>query len=225
MDKVFIDHILFEPDINTLLQRLRIKPESLSADALVSLLSDVQAIANPKALYKQAYVEEKGQDYVVIDGIRFTSRILRVNLDTTYHVFPFLATCGVELERYANSIDDLLQRFWVDTIMEFALYAAVETLQNHLIEHHQPGIASMNPGSLEDWPLTQQRPLFDLLGRAREATGVQLTDSFLMVPVKSVSGIYFPTEESFVNCQLCPREICPGRRAPYDPTLMGERYS
>ena len=47
-----------------------------------------------------------------------------------------------------------------------------------------------------------------------------LTDTFLMVPIKSVSGIFFPTEVSFESCQLCPRENCIGRRAPYDPALV-----
>jgi len=41
-----------------------------------------------------------------------------------------------------------------------------------------------------------------------------------MVPLKSVSGIYFPTEIKFESCQLCPREVCRGRVAPYDPDLV-----
>jgi hypothetical protein len=53
---------------------------------------------------------------------------------------------------------------------------------------------------------------------------VELTDSFLMVPNKSVSGLRFPTETSVENCQLCPREVCPGRRTPYDPKLYEQRY-
>jgi len=38
----------------------------------------------------------------------------------------------------------------------------------------------MNPGSLEDWPLTEQRVLFALLGDPQAAIGVRLTDSLLM---------------------------------------------
>jgi len=45
------------------------------------------------------------------------------------------------------------------------------------------------------------------------------------VPVKSVSGIMFPTEMSFESCGLCPREVCPGRRAAYDPGLWEKRYA
>jgi hypothetical protein len=45
-----------------------------------------------------------------------------------------------------------------------------------------------------------------------------------MTPVKSVSGIWFPTEGKYENCQLCNREDCPGRRAPYEPGLMERKY-
>ncbi len=45
-----------------------------------------------------------------------------------------------------------------------------------------------------------------------------------MVPTKSVSGILFPAEESFASCQLCPRENCPNRRAPYDPELFDRKF-
>jgi hypothetical protein len=77
----------------------------------------------------------------------------------------------------------------------------------------------MSPGSLADWPITQQEELFSIFGNVEDLIGVKLTESFLMVPLKSVSGIYFPTEIEFVSCQLCPREVCSGRRAPYDPDL------
>ena len=37
--------------------------------------------------------------------------------------------------------------------------------------------------------------------------GVTLTDTFLMLPNKTVSGIFYPTEVDFVTCQLCHRDI------------------
>jgi len=74
----------------------------------------------------------------------------------------------------------------------------------------------MAPGSLPDWPLEEQKPLFNLLGNVKAAIGVNLTDSLLMLPVKSISGIYFPVEASFYSCQLCPRQKCEGRKARYD---------
>ena len=42
---------------------------------------------------------------------------------------------------------------------------------------------------MADWPIEEQQPLFRLLGDTERAVGVRLTDSMLMVPTKSVSGI------------------------------------
>jgi hypothetical protein len=81
----------------------------------------------------------------------------------------------------------------------------------------------MSPGSLPNWPITEQKPLFSLIGKTEELVGVRLTDSMLMLPRKSISGIVFPTEVTFSSCQLCPRERCEGRKAPYDEALK-EKY-
>ena len=40
-----------------------------------------------------------------------------------------------------------------------------------------------------------------------------------MIPRKSISGLYFPTEVTFFSCQLCERERCQGRKAPFDEGL------
>ena len=82
----------------------------------------------------------------------------------------------------------------------------------------------MTPGSLKDWPLTEQRPLFKLLGDVEGEIGVRLMDSLMMYPKQSASGIIFPTEVRYENCQLCPMENCPGRRAVYDKNLYDEKY-
>jgi hypothetical protein len=73
--------------------------------------------------------------------------------------------------------------------------------------------------------LSEQRAVFAALGDVQAAIGVQLSDSMLMIPAKSVSGIRFPTTESFESCQLCPRVDCPGRRAPYDSGLYDRKYA
>jgi len=99
--------------------------------------------------------------------------------------------------------------------------SAVDYIQNRLIEHYAlDKMSRMSPGSLESWPIAQQKEFFSLFGDTEELIGVRLTESCIMVPLKSVSGIYFPTEISFESCQLCPRERCIGRRALYDPELV-----
>jgi hypothetical protein len=213
-------------DAEELLATLRIPADTDRAQEVRALVERVRPLARPKAVYDAAFIDHKGADTVTILGATFTSRVLRVNLDQAERLFPFVATCGRELSDYAASLDDLLVSFAFDTLMVQALRAAMDHLHAHLRDRYALGAtATMNPGSLEDWPLAQQQPLFALLGNVREAIGVELTDSFLMVPIKSVSGIIFPTEVRFESCQLCPREVCPNRRAKYEPTLWEKRYT
>ena len=189
------------------------------------LAAEAEGIARPKALYGLAFIESRGEDYVVVDGVVLTSRVLRVNLDNGHRVFAYLATCGMELEDWATSISDVLHHYWAETIKEMALRSARKVLDEDLEARYRPGrTATMSPGRLVDWPLREQRPLFTLLGSATESVGVQLTDSYLMIPTKSVSGLRFPTEESFESCQLCPRKNCPGRKMPYDRDLYQRKY-
>src|SRR4030042_6507749 len=225
MDSFVLDNVPFQIDTGQLYKNLRIKEGSELVARLSLLMEKAQAIGRPKAFYKVAFIESRGDDQIIIDGVMLTSRVLRVNLEKAPRVFPFVATCGIELEEWAVSIDDMLERYWADVIKEMALRAALKHLNEHLVDHFQPGkISRMNPGSLPDWPLPEQQQLFALLGGGPASIGVKLTDSFLMVPITSVSGIWFPTEEAFESCRLCAREKCPGRRAPYDPNLFDQKY-
>jgi hypothetical protein len=191
----------------------------------LALVHEAETIVRPKALYKAVYIEAKHDDRVVIDGIELKSRVLRVNLEEAHRVFPFVATCGTEIEDWARSIDDIMKSFWAETIQGIALRSAIKALDKHIDEYFSPGLTSrMSPGSLKDWPIQEQRMLFTILGDTKESIGVQLTSSLMMSPTKSVSGILFPTEVSFESCQLCPREDCPGRRAPYDKDLYDRKY-
>jgi len=222
---VVLDHIPFEADERALSERLRIDVDSEQADELAMLLDQARAIARPKGLYRIAFITQKDDLGVEIDGIKFTSRVLRVNLDSVNRVFPYVATCGVELDEWSHALGDVLHAYWAEAIKLAAVAAAIKAVNEDMDGRYRPGHTSvMNPGSLLDWPLRQQRPLFSLLGDPQALIGVELTPSMLMVPNKSVSGIRFSTEADFASCQLCPRVDCPGRRAPYDSGLYDRKY-
>ena len=188
-------------------------------------LSDMQELldralpaARPKAAYKVCYIDRRSADRIEIEGRVFTSEVLAKNLGEVERVFPYVATCGAELDPLEETCGDLFARWCLDVLKELALGAARAALLEHLRVHYgATRLSSMNPGSGDArlWPLGQQRPLFDLLGNVEQAIGVRLTPSLLMRPNKSVSGILFPSEQHFESCQLCTREDCPRRRAPY----------
>lgn len=224
-EPILLTDIPFVLDRDMLAEKARVQADGPFAQELEQLAAHAETIARPKAMFKLAFVDCIGDDRVQIDGLIFSSRVLRINLDQAHRVFAYVATGGVELEAWEHSLDDVLHQYWVEKIQELALQAAYQAMQARIEAQFAPGhLSTMNPGSLSDWPLQEQRPLFDLLGDPAAAIGVHLSDSFLMTPAKSVSGIKFPTETRYENCQLCPRPECPGRRAPYDQTLYERQY-
>ncbi len=214
-----LDHIPVTIDADEVMHQARLSGQGEELEQNVRELVDAACRSvNPKAVYRVCYVENKSEDTVQISDIGFASRVLATNLADVERVFPYVATCGTELDAMAVGGGDMLLRYCADLIKQTALGAALTYLREHLKSTYALGrTAIMNPGSLEDWPITQQQELFSLLGDVAGLIGVRLTESLLMVPTKSVSGIIFPTEVSFESCQLCPREACPGRRASYDP--------
>ena len=217
-----LDSIPVRLGVEEVLKRLHQSKENKYMERIVQeLMEIVRPIAKPKAIYKVSYVDNKSEDSLYIDGVRFTSRVLRVNLDKVGRVFPYVATCGRELDKITIPSVDFMKYYWLDVIKEMVLRSAISYLTDYLTRNYALGqMSKMHPGSLEDWPITQQRELFSIFGNVEDLIGVKLTDKCLMLPVKSVSGIYFPTEIKFESCQLCPREVCSERRAPYDPDLV-----
>ncbi len=222
-----LNDIAFQLDMDTLLARLRVDKESQDAKDIQHLIERVAPLVKPKAVYEVSYIQYKGYDTVNVGRVTFTSRVLRVNLDKVERVFPYIATCGRELEKIVTATDDFMRRFWLDTVKDMALEASRKYLGNYLKRRYAVGqMSSMSPGagSKDLWPIEQQKQLFSIFGNVEDLIGVRLTDSFLMIPNKSVSGIYFPTEIRFESCQLCPRKECLARRAPYDKNLLEAKY-
>jgi hypothetical protein len=194
-----------------------------SPEAIAPLLSEALSLAEARAGFAVAYIEEKRPGEVVIDGCRFRSRVLRKNLDGVGRVFPAVVTIGGRLEQRADRSRDLLEKYYLDMIGNLILAEARAHVTRQLCRRFAIDTLSwMSPGSLEDWPLEEQGPLFALLDRAQAAAAVHLTESFLMLPRKSVSGLFFPSETTFFSCRLCPRERCEGRKARYDEQAVKE---
>ncbi len=188
------------------------------------LLDKALPLIKPKAIFEVAYIKERAEEKIKIGEKFFESRVLRKNLEDVERVFPYICTCGDELEELQQNTDDYLEEYWIDALKEMSLKAARNFLQEHIKDKFKiDQLSSMSPGSgnVDLWPIEQQEPLFSLFGDVEQQIGVKLTDSYLMIPNKSVSGIFFPTEVKFQTCQLCTREDCPGRRAPYTGELKG----
>jgi hypothetical protein len=234
-----LDKIRFDPEPAALFAHLHLNPKGAYADEIYALLEQARAITHPRALYRLASVQQREQDAIVLRAmrddsqadtatlsVRFVSRVLRAQLEEVEQVYPYVATCGRELDTIPVAADDIFARFCLDAIKEMALYAAVAHLLEHLKDTYGvETLASMNPGSGDEnvWPIEQQKELFAFLEDGPASIGVNLTESCLMIPNKTVSGLFFPCETGFQSCQLCQRESCSHRRAPFDPQLWQKR--
>lgn len=220
-----LTHIPFTLDREALMKQAHVEAGSDEAEEMVPLFKLATKVGNPKAAYGVAFIESRDGDTVRVGGVTFTSRTLVKNLESVERVFPMVATCGCEMDEAFADKGDVLKEFWWDLIKLSLLRTASKHLDDHLHRKFRLNkTASMRPGSGDAaiWPIQQQKELFALLGDVEKAIGVRLTDSCLMVPNKTTSGLMFPTEKDFRSCEVCHRENCPNRHAPFNKQLWAD---
>jgi hypothetical protein len=202
-----------------LLETLKIvdDPKDENYKVVTEMLEEALNCANPKFVHCVASIEEKGEDYVIVEGHKLTSALVREKLDKVHRIIPFVATCGTEAETWSHRYTDMLEHYWADEIKKLILRKCSQFMKDTVRAQLFPigYMSTMNPGSLPQWPITEQTTLFSLIGNVREDIGVNLTDTCLMIPSKSISGFFFSSETYYENCQLCPMLKCPNRRAEY----------
>ena len=76
------------------------------------------------------------------------------------------------------------------------------------------GSSMLSPGSLPDWPIENNFPLFDMIGNVAEI-GMSLTEAGYIKPWNSGSHIHF-SGDGYQNCSLCKKYDCVGRRARFN---------
>lgn len=212
-----IENIPIKLDSDDLVKGLRIRRNvEYIKDKLDSLIEAITPVMNPKALYSISFVDKIEGDQVTIGDTVFTSKVVRMNLEQVGRVFPYIVTAGSELDDV--ELSKRQSAMLLDQVKTVVVSKAYQYLRTHLAEKYGiKKLSSVAPGRLDEWPLTQQRELFSLFGDNVDRIGVRLTKTCLMVPVKTVSGLLFPSEAGFESCELCSREKCMGRRAAYDP--------
>lgn len=186
------------------------------------LLAQAQSIAHPCAYVLPLSVDSLAEDHAILSGVRFESTLLSKQLAPLMKgehptVYAYTITCGKELHQWSQSQDDILLQGVAEDICVKYLYMAAAALREYVSENYFPGkhFSAMNPGSLNTWDITNQKPLFGLLGEGADKCGVELTDSMLMIPFKSGSGVYFESEHNFESCMFCDKLNCPNRRAEF----------
>jgi len=185
-------------------------------EEILEMMDQANTLARPTALFCVSPVAADGS----INGVFTGSALVRERLSGRSRCFPYIASCGTALEEWSRQYrGDFLLEFWADEIKKRFLLQGFRAWSAYIREHYRTTghVAALNPGSLPGWPISGQAELFRILGGrefVEEAIGVTYSDTFLMLPSKTISGICFESEVFYENCQYCPLTDCPNRRAP-----------
>jgi hypothetical protein len=194
-------------------------------DEAQHLYSMAAEMLEPQSIHAQKFIDSfsrdaQGVSSVTIEGCTFTGKVLD-RLEQVHRVFPYIATCGTGLEEMDVSSMDFLAPYWIEILKTQALREAQRQLRAYLSETYRiTRTNSLNPGSgnVDIWPIEGLREVFTLLEGGDEV-GVRLTESCLMIPNKSISGLFFDQDRIYESCAYCSREHCPDRRVPFKEQL------
>ena len=215
-----LDAIPVSLDVTMVLEAVKSNGANKRIEAeLRQLIEIVLPVVRPKVMYKAAQVTLVDGKRLAVDGVEFTHHVPSLNFSLGERVFPYVATCGLEIEAMKFP-GDLMKDYCLNILKNVILMrGASKYFEDHLKRNYAlQELSRIGPGEAMG-STAQQKPLFSLLGDVEGAIGVRLSDHNMMFPEKSSSGIFFETAVRIESCQLCPNQ-CNARRAPYDPGLF-----
>ena len=123
-------------ELDDVLKKLRTPNRNEYFREIIQELFDmIRPIAKPKAVYEISQVDNRQGDSLDIGGVRFTSHVLRVNLDELKTVFPFIVTCGSELDEIEIPKHYLMKCYLLDQIKEVIALSALGYLHDYVREN------------------------------------------------------------------------------------------
>ena len=166
-------------------------------------------------------VEAESSEEIAIEGVRFhAGKIIHKMLKNSETYAFFLVTAGPEPEKLARNllangeylegyITDLVASALVDSVAE----RVHEVIRKMAIVRDMKVTNRYSPGYCS-WDVAEQQKLFKLFHE--NSCGITLSESSLMSPVKSISGIIGMGPGVKFNeytCQICPMKSCHFRKA------------
>jgi hypothetical protein len=221
-DKASFLELAYDIDAAALLRSIKMRAVEADLTAVAAeLIEMVKPVARPKAVFIPMKVKALTSTSFKLGEAVFHSRVLGKVFEEDAVVLPYIITTGKELDALNCSQNDMLAKFRLDAAKSAVLFAAGRAFENELKDRYpEQRFTHINPGEIDDWPLTEQKILFALFKDAAAKIGVQLTEGCMIKPVKSRSGIYFANDDGFETCRLCTQYRCTGRRAAFDAATL-----
>lgn len=181
------------------------------------------SIIRPTILYTQKKIEKIEKGYLMLeDNITFKSARLSSTLKKCDRTTVFLATIGKEIDEKIQALmtqKKITEAYVFDAIGSAAVEGVVENFQRkfdtNAVAERETSTLRFSPGYC-DWQVQEQKKLFSVLDNS--IIGVDLSQSCLMTPRKSVSGVFGigsieSISKSSNPCRLCNMKHCIARRS------------
>ena len=190
----------------------------LLKDTLAQLISEVKGQVSIKAGFRIFATEDVRIDKTQIhlqDAVFQSGRIINSQLRKADTLAMFVCTLGEKFDNWVDSFkaaDDMLITYSADVLGSELVELAVDWLESRIADEvAKIGYSHSNrysPGYC-GWPLMDQHTLFSFL--PENYCGIKLSQSALMSPIKSVSGIYGlgrSINKKAYQCSICTAENC-----------------
>ncbi len=159
----------------------------LTLGMLCECEAEAKGCAEPRAAYVNVPISINGEE-IDFGFMRVKSRNLAKNLDGCDRAYVFAATLGIAIERQFKKISAVSQsRAMVYSAVCSALVESFCDYVNDKLAKDMDTNPRFSCG-YGDFGLEHQKEILDIL-QAGKRLGICLTDSYMMVPVKSVTAI------------------------------------
>jgi hypothetical protein len=213
-----IDHKVDEKLIIDLLgYNIENVPEPV-IDSIRKVFNDIPPILEFKGGYKifEPNLVKIGKEHFEISDLEFyAGKIISFNLKGSETLSILVGTIGSKISEYLNNLmesGDALTGYIADQIVSEIVERWMDSieceLENSLISSERKITNRYSPGYC-GWDVSDQHKLFSLL--PENICGIKLTESALMIPIKSVSaviGIGKNVERKDYQCSICDIEFC-----------------
>jgi hypothetical protein len=187
-----------------------------------SVKRETQNYCFPRGGYRilEKFSLNKQDASIEVEGKVFkTGKIVNTQINEANFLAVFVCTIGPEMETWANQLlkeGDFLKGYLVDSLASEYVESAMDWIQENLAQSLKiRGLKISNrfsPGYC-GWHVAEQHKLFSFL--PKYFCDVTLTESALMVPLKSVSGIIGigkKVKRKEYPCRFCNLQDCVYRR-------------
>lgn len=152
---------------------------------------------------------------LVLNSMRFrTGNIINSHLVGAEGIVLFFATIGEKISFEINrlqSSNEQVEAFLIDFLASESVERVIDYFQNKFATIFGMQVITGNrvsPGYC-GWDVSEQQKLFSLVDDIK--IGIKLTESSLMIPIKSISGLWgfgekFKKKE--YNCNKCEEAMC-----------------